>query len=472
MANIQFADLIRASGLSPQDYISWCEKNSGNNLVLMPEHCNEGAIKILRSLPFIPSTKLVGRFVHGTDFSKIKVNGDLVLEKDCILIGNIDFSETETIRNFVFSPNNQDQKKINVSIGKIGGDLFLTLENGVQKALFEIWKVDGSAIIKIPKQSADTIITVDCAGDLDVSGNDTRGLGICDTKVGQDSHLRFSGTGKSKISIVNCEFLGVTKFENNGLELQLECASSKFKDDVAFSRTKFARTTKFVDCNFLGEAGNAIDVSFRHCVFSEGAEFYGSKFSRPPDFRGAAFNPSYTVEGLNIALRPFHTGAMFPLFYVYPRDTIERVRKLKEIAKSANDHEQEINFFAMELRAKRGNETDLFGAVANFLYEVSSGYGYCASRPFYWLLFLFVLFAFVFNRIADRPDVWGSMRLSLSNIFTFLPYTREIRSVALNEMFSSSEYPEIIHWLSVLESLLGVVLIFLFGLTLRNRFRM
>ena len=57
--------------------------------------------------------------------------------------------------------------------------------------------------------------------------------------------------------------------------------------------------------------------------------------------------------------------------------------------------------------------------------------------------------------------------MSFANIFSFLPIKREIMTPAMIDGLSN-----LAQIIGVMQSLLGVILLFLLGLALRNRFRM
>jgi len=58
-----------------------------------------------------------------------------------------------------------------------------------------------------------------------------------------------------------------------------------------------------------------------------------------------------------------------------------RYRKLKAMAIASSDHEKELEFFAHELRCKRGHETKGWASFLNSLYELTSNYGQSIWRP-------------------------------------------------------------------------------------------
>jgi hypothetical protein len=136
-------------------------------------------------------------------------------------------------------------------------------------------------------------------------------------------------------------------------------------------------------------------------------------------------------------------------------------------------HEDEQRFFRKELRARRGLCSILSGNwLLNAMYQASSDYGDSFSRPLLWLMASFAGGLAVFTNVplcaGHSMPLKFAARLSFANIFVFLPDKREV--LALPEMASCLS-----NWtaaVSAVQSLSGVVFLFLLGLVLRNRFRM
>ena len=145
--------------------------------------------------------------------------------------------------------------------------------------------------------------------------------------------------------------------------------------------------------------------------------------------------------------------------------------------------EDEQSFFAKELRARRallwfkfldrergiGERTKCaFDGLLNAAYGAFSGYGLSIGRPFVSLITLFLLGGGVFATTASLH--WGPMNLrqaaefSFTNLFPFLP--NKAGTDITGHLAIWTKY------FGNLQSLLGVILLFLLGLALRNRFRM
>jgi hypothetical protein len=129
------------------------------------------------------------------------------------------------------------------------------------------------------------------------------------------------------------------------------------------------------------------------------------------------------------------------------------------------------NCFRNELRARRRLLWISPGEwLLNLLYQWFSGYGSGFYRPLLWLVAVFVIGAAFF---ACAPLYCGAsmpnelaIRLSFANILVFLPIQRETMS-RISACLSNT-----ILVVCAAQSLLSVVLFFLLGLGLRNRFRM
>jgi hypothetical protein len=129
-------------------------------------------------------------------------------------------------------------------------------------------------------------------------------------------------------------------------------------------------------------------------------------------------------------------------------------------------HEDEQAFFAKELRARRETYPALStNRSLNFFYELLSNYGQNVVKPLLWLLLLFALGTGLFvslpvSRGVAHLSLDRAAGLSFANIFSFLQK---------REMTSYSGPAQVI---GAIEAIVGLMLLFLLGLALRNKFRM
>jgi uncharacterized protein YjbI with pentapeptide repeats len=281
-------------------------------------------------------------------------------------------------------------------------------------------------------------------------------------------------------------------FDNAGFE---ECAFSramfhytKFFALASFSRARFSRRANFGKAEFFGDAyfndvafpifanfGNAEfsglgffnDASFSGVASFIGAEFKsqtsfaGVNFQGVPDFRNATLREATEWHGVEWPLSPTNRDEAQQQVYAY--------EKLKAEMERLKKHVDEQMFFAKELRARRALEPFLsLKWLLYFVYEQFGGYGQSVVRPFVSLAILWALGAGLFA-LLPATDGWPldyetAARLSFTNLIPFLPY--KPGEAVMNHLEAWAK------WLGILQAILGTALLFLFGLALRNLFRM
>ena len=139
------------------------------------------------------------------------------------------------------------------------------------------------------------------------------------------------------------------------------------------------------------------------------------------------------------------------------------------MAANARDHDSEQFFFAHEVWAARKRQ-DRVDRIPGYLYEWCSNFGRSVWRPVFGLLGIWLASAALYACFVETDAAYPlctqefgqGMQLSAAMILPFLAASRY-------------EPPcQIDGWLAALaftEGLLGLVMIFLIGLALRNRFR-
>jgi len=260
-----------------------------------------------------------------------------------------------------------------------------------------------------------------------------------------------------------------------------------------FHEAQFKRKAVFTGTRFSGFA------DFGEVVFSKEADFRNAEFDGYPDFRASEFNeltrfvrakfkafvPDFRDAKLREATE-WHDAEWptLPKNCETARDQISAYERLKAEMERLKKHEDEQFFFAKELRIRRtllhfkgsGKNRGIwerlgiwwFQWLPNFAYDFLSGYGLNIGRPLLVLLSIFVLCAVIFTLIPDtnsrQLEPTTAAALSATNLIGLLPFKPE------KEVIEHLSVPTRI--ISDIQSVLGVVLLFLFGLGLRNRFRM
>ncbi|MBI1868762.1 MAG: pentapeptide repeat-containing protein [Methylocystis sp.] len=276
-------------------------------------------------------------------------------------------------------------------------------------------------------------------------------------------------------SFGGAKFSGVATFMEAAFSGDADFGETAFFGAAGFKKAMFSGNATFGKVMFSGdanfdEAAFSDFAYFREATFCGHADFLAAEFksltvfavadfqTSVPDFRDAKLREATEWHGATWPPPPKDKGHAQRQVYAYERlkAEMERVKK----------HADEQFFFAQELRARRALEPRWsLQRSLNWAYEISSGYGQSVARPIFWLVVLFAPGA-VFFALApvhgDAPLAYDvAAGLSVTNLFSLLPYKPKVEEL--------SAWAKII---GDIQSVLGLVLLFLLGLALRNRFRM
>lgn len=185
---------------------------------------------------------------------------------------------------------------------------------------------------------------------------------------------------------------------------------------------------------------------------------------------------------------------IWPLQISKNPEDVAKFRKLKAMAIEANDHERDSYFFAREMMAKRGVETVGFWALLlDSAYALLSNYGQSISRPIWGFIASFAAFAVAYTlpllgKVGFEQAVVFAVEYSAHNFFPLLNtlfrfaltpsgFTTgfETRLDAIHRQLFIHGQTGLFDWIvaaSVLQQLVGGVLLFLLLLGLRNKFRL
>jgi uncharacterized protein YjbI with pentapeptide repeats len=288
-----------------------------------------------------------------------------------------------------------------------------------------------------------------------------------------------------------------------------------FSQEVSFQAATFSQGADFQRATFSQWAG------FQRATFSQGAFFVGATFSRWAGFQGATFSQwaffqraTFRFESsfVNAEMEgpTSFEAAMFsskpPQFFgaklhegtdwhnvtwpALPRNKTEAkefvaaYERLKLEMDRLKKHEDELNFFALELQSRRVLYGKWRGLPIKF-YGLLCDYGRSYFRPLYGLLITtaigvlpfwwhFVLWNFGqvvvlsnFWQAVVLSNFWQAVGLSLVNTFGVLGFRKDFIAPEVLESL-----PGTLKVVAALQTTAGIVLLFLFGLAIRNRFRM
>jgi uncharacterized protein YjbI with pentapeptide repeats len=294
------------------------------------------------------------------------------------------------------------------------------------------------------------------------------------------------------------EFQGYANFQRVHFEGRVRLTNSRFKGETIFD---FAR---FNDADFTGADFQSHLVRFREAHFGNVPDFRASKFAVPPN-----------LEGVDIAYVTSDPAPSWQHWMGRARDQADapKFRRLKELAHEAKNHERELKFFADELKAKRFYDTKGPAILFNLAFEWLSDFGKSIERPAFWLGLLTICAGFILSfryspidanaasgvllllvvallcRLDSGKVPWASwvvltgatgflamcapsaLMLSLSNSLPFVgaKWVTNCEPIeAIHDGCNFRGWPIV---LAGLQSTVSLLLLFLIGLGLRNRFR-
>lgn len=269
-----------------------------------------------------------------------------------------------------------------------------------------------------------------------------------------------------------------------------EFENARFYDTTNFEAVRFCAAADFQTAHF------AADANFRTAHFAGSADFQNVKFEQDVDFSNGAFGSKTIFKEANFKdrvpeffHREMHQDTSFsdsPEFWPdVTEDNAEEGKRaytrLRQVASEVYDPDLEHFFLRQEMRCKERIERDKrdwFHWFFFFLYRKIADSGISVSTPF-WLMVCVLSFgtgcfagyfdsgaAAVLNAELQDNRYASAAGVSFGNLFGFLGINR----LYFTDLLISA--PDGLQFVAGLQTVLGVVLLFFFGLGLRNRFRL
>ncbi|MGH6837809.1 MAG: pentapeptide repeat-containing protein, partial [Methylocella sp.] len=237
---------------------------------------------------------------------------------------------------------------------------------------------------------------------------------------------------------------------------------------AGFSGDASSRGAAFSGRAKLGGATFSDDASFRGATFGEKASFVNAEMKGETSFEGAVFK----MEPPHFFGAKLHEGTVWRyISWPKPKDKytagsfIDAYACLKLEMDRLKKHEDELDFFALEMQSRRvwlGTWTGLPIAI----YGAFSDYGRSYFRPLVALFYLALTGTLAFLS-SDSLSPWQSLGLSFVNSLNVFGFRKEFFDARMIECL-----PAWLDVISALQTILGTILLFLVGLGIRNKFRM
>jgi uncharacterized protein YjbI with pentapeptide repeats len=263
------------------------------------------------------------------------------------------------------------------------------------------------------------------------------------------------------------------------------------RDDIAYFAGATFDSVDFERATFFREShrgGSVMAASFVGAIFSGYTNFYEARFNGYAGFTNAEFKDETNFTKAQFKLPPLffngklHDGTAWDNVTWPERPRKEQAAEyirayecLKQEMDRLKRHGDELDFFARELQA-RGIILGFWEGITIRLYGSLCRYGRDYMRPLY-LLALLVIFGAVpirahfgggwsFATFTGHPIGGGALGLSFANTFGFLGIRKDFIDPGLLQSL-----PGWLRVVATIQTILGIALLFLFGLGIRNRFR-
>ncbi|MBO6581126.1 MAG: pentapeptide repeat-containing protein [Thalassospira sp.] len=388
----------------------------------------------------------------------------------------------------------------------------------------EAWNEWARAVKPAPEQEFIIRIGTDRLNNIDFTGF-----------VFPNNTIFESRNNNSQVNCANTTFLGRFTFKPPVAANKVNFEGACFVGDTDFSNTMFARAVNFSNVHFGANANFAeteFDVlaNFEGSVFDGELKFSDARFKLPTNFDGCVFKDDVTFERSVFQSLPLFSNTTFsssipnlraahfaphypPDFHSaklsYPTkstqslwdrvrkicdtpDGAERARILKKLAADGHNHDEELRFFTMEMRAKRKHEIPYNNVlnwpklIINHAYEFFSDFGQSILRPTCWLVGIFTSSAYFYagllyeTPISRLTAIWerdpSILTASFSSLLPFAGQTligRKVIESGLCGRYAPSSIEHIdclstIYRISAIEGILAFIFLFLLGVALRN----
>jgi uncharacterized protein YjbI with pentapeptide repeats len=241
---------------------------------------------------------------------------------------------------------------------------------------------------------------------------------------------------------------------NGALFSWAEFSHARFDDGVYFDAATFTGETNFIGSIFGAQS------SFVNAKMKYDTSFESALLERePPRFFGAELHDGTNWDAKKWPLPPAKERAkQFVDSYACLKREMDRLKK----------HEDELDFFAVELQSRRV----LLGPWKGLpiaMYGLLSDYGRSYLRPLLALVGV-VAFGTLALLLSNRLSPWQPLEpfgLSLANTLNVFGFRKDFFEPA-----TIQGLPAVMEVVAAVQSILGTILLFLAGLGIRNKFRM
>jgi uncharacterized protein YjbI with pentapeptide repeats len=258
---------------------------------------------------------------------------------------------------------------------------------------------------------------------------------------------------------------------------------SSFRGTIFTGPANFTRATFGVQDTTAGSQ----DARFINVIFNSTADFHGATFTDEVDFTNSELKGVTTFNNISFAKPPrcFNTklhegttwhGVKWPTEPSDPdraQDFADAYERLKLEMDKLKKHGDELDFFARELQCRRVVR-GLWKGLPLAVYGFLCNYGRSYARPLLLLVVAVLLGVIPFAlyrsggicSLSTGCHVREALGISFANTAGLFGKPLIRPEIAL------ADFPDWLKAIATMQTIVGIVLLFLFGLGVRNQFRM
>ena len=290
-------------------------------------------------------------------------------------------------------------------------------------------------------------------------------------------------------SFEDVDFRFNTSFDSTEFQDLVHFKGATFRSSTDFQRIRFKREADFSCAKFLNQvvfndASFEAVTSFDDALFKQPPKFFETKLHEDTDFSDVDWSEaesSYKLSKQEMIQTCFYKRKTESTKFE-AEDTIRAWDRLALVMSRLEKLPERHEFYRRRMRAQRWKDGCGLLSTANWIFDVSSDYGWSVFRSLgwwfcHWSLMALVLFASTFFCATEQGHgtvLLNSFLTSFANAHAFLGLATEGGYLHGVRMSIALEIPNryVLEAIGVIQAVLGPIFLFLVLLTLRNRFRL
>lgn len=285
-----------------------------------------------------------------------------------------------------------------------------------------------------------------------------------------------SNLNRAQASFRLSQFQNLADFRKAVFGADVEFDNAEMAERANFSGAEFHGAARFHNCGFRST------TLFRNAVFWKPPDFFETELHEDADFSGADWTKAESSYH-----RSIRRDELVRDVSIHANDAMRAWDRLALIMSQREKLPERHEFFRLKMRAQRQRDGRSLLSFLNWLFDVSSDYGWSVGRALTCWAGQFVAMGIILAGLAlncspeatsgrqhVRQVVLDGLSLSFANSHAFLRLTSGGGWLhgSRDSIVNSCEADWLFNYIGLAQAVFGPVLLFLVLLALRNRFRL